>query len=101
LKKGNQLISENTLYFDSPKNLNLQPTTIHKQFTQIPEGYKVELSSDTLVKNVYLKMPFKGELPENYFDLIPGRPKILIYTTKTKWPDISNMVKIITLTDTY
>jgi beta-mannosidase len=101
LKSGNQVISENTLYFDSPKNLDLKPSTFQKQFTQIPEGYRVELSSDTLVKNVYLKMPFKGELPENYFDLIPGRPKILIYTTKTKWPDISNMVKIITLTDTY
>jgi beta-mannosidase len=101
LKDNDQVLSENTLYFAPPKDLDLQLPTIQRQITQIADGYKVELSTDQLAKNVYLKMPFKGELPENYFDLIPGRPKTLIYLTKTKFPDISNMVKITSLIDTY
>jgi beta-mannosidase len=101
LKKGDQVLSENKLYFDSPKNLNLQAPTIQKEITEIPEGYKLELSTDQLAKDVFLKMPFKGELSENYFDLIPGRPKTIIYTTKTRFQSILSLVKIISLTDSY
>jgi len=101
LKNENQVISENKLYFDSPKNLNIQVPTIQKQMTEIPEGYKIELSTDHLAKGVYLKMPFKGELSENYFDIIPGRTKTIIYTTKTRFQSILSLVKITTLTDTY
>ena len=101
LKNGNQVISENRLYFDSPKNLNLQVPTIQKQMTEIPEGYKIELSTDQLAKDVFLKMPFKGELSENFFDLIPGRTKTIIYTTKTRFQGILSLVRIISLTDSY
>jgi len=101
LKNGDQVISENLLYFDSPKNLDLKVPTIQKQVTEIPEGYKIELSTDQLAKNLFLKMPFKGELSENYFDLIPGRTKIIIYTTKTRFSNVLSLFKIISLADTY
>jgi beta-mannosidase len=101
LKVHEQVLSENILYFDLPKNLNLQLPNITSKFTQVPEGYKVELSTDKLVKNLSLRMPFKGELPENFFDLIPGKPRTFIYSTKTKFPDISKMVRITSLIDTY
>jgi hypothetical protein len=69
--------------------------------TEIPEGYKLELSTDQLAKGVFLKMPFKGELSENYFDIIPGRTKTIIYNTKNRFEDILSMVKIISLADSY
>jgi beta-mannosidase len=101
LKNGDQVISENLLYFDSPKNLDLKVPTIQKQVTEIPEGYKIEMSTDQLAKNVFLKMPFKGELSENYFDLIPGRTKTIIYTTNKRFSNILSLFKIISLADTY
>jgi beta-mannosidase len=101
LKDHEQVVSENTLYFDLPKNLNLQLPNITSKFTQVPEGYKVELSTDKLVKNLSLRMPFKGELPENFFDLIPGKPRTFIYSTTTKFPDISKMVRMTSLVDSY
>ena len=101
LKNGNQLISENQLYFDSPKNLKLKVPTITKEMTEIPEGYKIELSTDQLAKNVFLKMPFKGELSGNYFDLIPGRTKTIIYTTQKRFSGVLSLFKITSLADTY
>jgi beta-mannosidase len=101
LKKGDQVLTENKLYFDSPKNLNLKAPTIQKEITEIPEGYKLELSTDQLAKDVFVKIPFKGELSENYFDLIPGRTKTIIYTTKTRFQNILSLVRIISLTDSY
>ena len=101
LKKNDEILSANTLYFAPPKDLDLEVPDIRGKYTQIDEGYRVELSTDKLAKNVCFRMPFKGELPENYFDLIPGRPLILIYKTRTKFPDISKMVRITSLADTY
>jgi beta-mannosidase len=101
LKDGDKVLSENSLYFDPPKKLNLQVPTIQKEATEIPEGYKIELSTDQLAKDVFLKMPFKGELSDNYFDLIPGRTKTLIYTCKTRFEAILSLARITTLIDTY
>jgi beta-mannosidase len=101
LKKGDQVLSENSLYFEPPKKLNLMMPTIQKQVTEIPEGYKIELSTDQLAKDVFLKMPFKGDLSDNYFDIIPGRTKTLIYTTKTRFQNLMSLARIISLIDTY
>jgi beta-mannosidase len=101
LKSNNRIIAKNSLYFELPKELDLQLPDIQKKITETTDGYTVELSTDKFAKDVYVKMPFKGELSENYFDLIPGRPKTLVYLTKTHFGDISKMIRITSVADTY
>jgi beta-mannosidase len=99
LKEGEKTIACNSLFFDLPKNLDLQVPNIEKKVSETPEGYIVELTSDKFAKDVYVKMPFRGELSENYFDLLPGKAKTLVYLTKTKFGDISGMIRIMSVGD--
>lgn len=101
IKNGNQVVSENSLYFDSPKNLNLQLPTIQKQVKEIPEGYKIELNTNQLAKDIFLSIPYKGEFSENYFDIVPGRTKTIIFTTKRRNGNMADLIRITSLYDTY
>lgn len=76
-------------YFVKPKDLQLEKPTI--EFKIIGETL-VELKTNTLAKNVYLEVK-DTFFEENYFDLIPGIPKII----KTQKP--TNETKVWSLFD--
>lgn len=76
-------------YFVKPKELQLEKPTIE---IKIVGETLIELKANTLVKNLYLQANdtfFK----ENYFDLVPGIPKII----KTDKPSMK--IKMVSLFD--
>ena len=101
LHKEGKVYSQQIYYFDKMKNLNLKQPTITKQTAEIPEGYRIDLTTDKLAKNVYLYLPFKGDLSDNYFDLIPGQTRTIIFKTKSRDQNFYNWVKPYSLIDTY
>ncbi|HPI09789.1 MAG TPA: hypothetical protein PLK63_02055, partial [Catalimonadaceae bacterium] len=70
--KGNRL-SQDIQYLTVPKNLSLDPAQLKSEFRKIPSGYRLELSSKTLVKNLMITCDDPDLLfSDNYFDLLPG-----------------------------
>jgi beta-mannosidase len=76
-------------YFVKPKELQLEKPTIE---IKIVGETLIELKTNTLAKNVYLQAN-DAFFEENYFDLIPGIPKII----KTQKP--TQETKIMSLFD--
>ncbi|GAA4064013.1 glycoside hydrolase family 2 TIM barrel-domain containing protein [Flavobacterium cheonanense] len=76
-------------YFVKPKELQLEKPTIEMK---IVGETLIELKTNTLVKNLYLQSN-DSFFKENYFDLLPGIPKII----KTDKP--SENIKMVSLFD--
>jgi beta-mannosidase len=77
-------------YFVKPKELQLEQPTIE---VKIVGETLIELKTNTLAKNVYLQAK-DTFFEENYFDLLPGIPKII----KTEKP--TQEIKVLSLFDT-
>ncbi|MFD2822243.1 glycoside hydrolase family 2 protein [Lacinutrix iliipiscaria] len=76
--------SESHFYLVKPKDLQLKQAEIQKKVTQIESGFQIELSSETLQKNVFLFCNEKGHFSDNYFDLLPNKTKTIQFNTKSK-----------------
>lgn len=83
LKKDKQLQAERLHYFDVPKNLKLPQAAIDMKVDKANEGYKIVLNSASLVKNLSLyTKEAEGHFSDNYFDLLPGQEKTVLFTTE-------------------
>jgi beta-mannosidase len=96
---GKDTLARNIMYFTEPKNLALETPDIQRTITETENGYLITLSTDKLAKNVMLYSSFKGEYSDNFFDLVPGYPKKVTFTTKVKNSAFPGMLKIMTLFD--
>lgn len=84
---------ESLFYLVKPKDLALKKLEITKTIHPTENGFNIELSSETLQKNVFLYSDVKGHFSDNYFDLLPNRTKTIHFRTENdKMPDI--MMKI-------
>jgi beta-mannosidase len=101
LLKGNQLLASNLYYFSSPKDLKLQKPVITKVVTVSDQGYSIALTSDKLVKDLYLDTDEMGRFSDNYFDLLPGEKVILGFKTKEKIDNFGDKIRLYSLTDSY
>jgi beta-mannosidase len=102
LVSGTDTIAKKILYFQSPKNLKLDSVTVQRKITEIPEGYTIDLHTDKLARNVFLSTPFtKGDFSDNYFDMLPGESKRLIFKTNTKNPNFASFMFIGSLYDSF
>ena len=69
-------------YFVKPKDLKLKQDSIKKKITKTSEGFIIELSSETLQKDVFLFCNDKGHFSDNYFDLLPNKTKTIVFKTE-------------------
>ena len=78
------LVATNNLYFAAPKFLELPDAVVTMTRTRNADGYSVELSTDKLVRNLYLQTADADAVySDNFFDLLPGRKKTVeIITTQ-------------------
>ena len=87
--KGKNTESVAYHYFVKPKELVLEKPTIE---IKIVGETLIEVTTNTLAKNVYLHSK-DGFFNTNYFDLIPGVPKII------KFDKPSNAIEVLSLFD--
>lgn len=92
---------QNLLYFVSPKELLLTTPFITKKVTETKTGYTIELSSDKLAKNVFISPLVRGDLSDNYFDLLPGEARQVNFTTPKKFQNMADLIIVKSLTDSY
>ncbi|MBN1406978.1 MAG: glycoside hydrolase family 2 protein [Calditrichaceae bacterium] len=97
-----RLLSENRLYFDRTKNLDLPKPEIKIDLYNIKSGYEISLISNMLVKNLFLSHGDEAVFfSDNYFDLIPGKPVQINCTCNLDIKDFKNKFKMISVYDTY
>jgi beta-mannosidase len=89
-------------YFGPPRKLSLPRAIINWTATAVPGGVELALESTQLAKNVYLRTEADGFFADNYFDLLPGERKVVLFKTKAALPtDVKTLFKVQHLRETY
>jgi len=101
LVDGNKLLASNLGYFSAPKDLKLQKPNITKFISATDHGYSIVLSTDKLVKNLFLSIDENGHFSDNYFDLLPGEKAIINFTSKEKIEKFEEKLLLFSLIDSY
>ncbi len=102
LTNGDGLIYETTRYFERVKDLNLPLPHMTAKTEKVDGGYKVTVSTDVLAKNVYLSFEnFNGWFTDNFFDLLPGETRSVVFETKENIKDPALELKVRSIRDTY
>jgi beta-mannosidase len=101
LLQGNKLLADNISYFSAPKDLKLPKPSISKVVTVSDKGYTITLSSDKLVKDLYLSTDEKGQFSDNYFDMLPGEKVTVTFKTDEKIENPGDKIKLFSLTDSF
>ncbi len=97
---NNNVIHENNYYFVFPKDMALQAAMININISTEKKQIRVNLKSDTLAKNVFLKSSEPGFFADNYFDLLPGRLKTIVFYPD-KAEDKKILIEAMSLENTY
>lgn len=75
LLRGNQAVETKEHFFAYSKFLELSAPEISVLEVEGRNGTKFELSSRSLAKQVWLQSDEEGIFTDNFFDLVPGRPR--------------------------
>jgi beta-mannosidase len=92
-------ISSNSHFFTQPKNLCLEKPVIIAKASKKKNSFII--SSNVLVKNVFIDGGDGVIFSENYFDLIPGASKEIDITGSQSFQQLKKKIKIKSLYDTY
>jgi beta-mannosidase len=93
--------ANNGFYFVPPKDLELTDPGIRVEVNDLPTGFNITLSCDSLAKNVYLSADgVHGFFTDNYFDLLPNSPVTVNFVTDKKAANFPQKLKIISLYNT-
>jgi beta-mannosidase len=71
-------------YLDRPKHLKLEKADITQKVTKSDSGFNIELTSNTLQKEVFLFTNEKGFFNDNFIDLLPNEKQIIEFKTEAK-----------------
>ena len=77
-------------YFEKPKDLYLPEIEVYMtSIEKIKGGYNISVSSDFLLKDVFLTSTTKGKFSDNFFDVLPNDKKVIFFETEsTEMPEI-------------
>lgn len=100
LLENNAEIDSDLWYYTDAGKLELSIPKIESNIFKLPDNeFSIELSCNTLAKNIYLSSPGEGFFSDNYFDLLPGKKYFVNFIPESEIenPEIS----ITSLVDTY
>jgi beta-mannosidase len=81
-EEDDRLLDESVFLFDIPKNLPAVHPQVAYRLEPVRNGYNIALQSDVFTQYVYLRSDVDGYFSDNYFDLIPGREKVVYFRTE-------------------
>jgi len=101
LRVKDQIVTKKTYFFTQPKNLTLTKPNIITKIEKKNLSWVVSLKTDYLAKDLYLNFPgVEGSFSDNYFDLIPGKERIITFIPKDK-KMLPSSIELISLVDSY
>lgn len=74
---------QSLFYIVKPKELALEKAFIKETIREVENGVEIELTSDVLLKNVFLYSNQKGHFSDNFFDLLPKEKRKVTFLTTT------------------
>jgi beta-mannosidase len=78
LVENNQTVSQNLVFFDEAKNLQLPPPQIQTKLEPDSDGYTLTLTTSKLARNVWVSFgDLDAKVSDNAFDLLPGQSTTL------------------------
>jgi beta-mannosidase len=99
-----KILSENILYFDKVKNLDLPEPGLSWSIEKKDGEYQVTVTTERLAKNLYFRVDeYDGHFSDNYFDLLPGNTKTVVFSSEEKLSksDFEKALVPITIFDSY
>ncbi len=96
---GREEASSSLLYFAPPKAQELKAPAIRVEAGAVGGGVEITLSSQVLARDVALSLEGEGHFLENFFDLLPGRPRTLFLETSLTPDAVRKGLRIRTLAD--
>ncbi len=82
LSPNGQLLHQRLFYFTTPRKLLLPSARIALTVRPVNEGYELDLESPVLAKSVYLNTDIPGRFSDNFFDLLPGERRTVLFATE-------------------
>lgn len=79
--------STSLFYTARPKDLQLPKEDITTKVTKIDGGFSIEVSAETLQKDVFFYTKAKGHFSDNFFDVLPHQTVTITFTTEAKTLD--------------
>jgi beta-mannosidase len=74
LMDGDSVISQNLVFLDEAKNLQLPAPAIQSKFAPAADGYTLTLTASKLARDVWVSFGDEDvALSDNAFDLLPGQ----------------------------
>jgi beta-mannosidase len=90
------------LFYSNPvRELTLPKPTIKHVVNAVNGGYEVTISTDKLAKNVYLQTDVDGFFQDNYFDLLPGESKKVLFKTQIVATELEKLMRVTSLVESY
>ncbi|MBV6439612.1 MAG: hypothetical protein EPGJADBJ_01257 [Saprospiraceae bacterium] len=96
-----KLLNRRLFYLCPPKKLALPKTSVSLKVEQVNDGYQLSLESAKLAKNVLLGTDADGFFSDNYFDLLPGERKTVLFKTDRILDDPQGAFRVKSLVDTF
>ncbi len=95
LLQGDSLIDQSNFFMDRMKNLRLPPDSLSIDVRAIDQNQlRIDLKAFSLVKNIYLfNDSMEGHFSDNFFDMLPGDNRTIIWKSKEKSPDLNKFAK--------
>lgn len=98
---GDTVLNRRLFYLVPPKKLALPRTEVRVLVNPVNEGYEITLHSAKLAKNVYLRSTADGRFSDNYFDLLPGERRTVLFKTEQVLDDPKGAFSVKHLQQTY
>jgi beta-mannosidase len=88
-------------YLTPVRKLSLPNVNIKMQVQAVNDGFNLILESDKLAKNVLLQTEAEGFFSDNYFDMLPGERRTILFKTKRIIDTPEKAFSVKSLEDTY
>lgn len=89
------------MYLTPVRKLTLPNVNIKMQVQAVNDGFNLVLESDKLAKNVLLQTEAEGFFSDNYFDMLPGERRTILFKTKRIIDAPEKAFSVMSLEDTY
>ena len=99
-----KILSENILYFDKVKNLDLPEPGLSWSVKKERDYFDITITTERLAKNVYLQENgIEGFFTDNYFDMLPGKSINVTFTSESRLniSDFIDNLEVLSIIDSY
>jgi beta-mannosidase len=95
-------VYENNYFLCRQKEMNYPEVSISRSVKPVEGGYEVTVGADKFARGVFLSIEGTDHFfSDNYFDLLPGRPRTVTVSTSVDEAQFMEQLEIVSLVDAY